>query len=281
MPESKKIVFLDIDGTLADRRNRVPLSARNACRRARENGHLLYIATGRTRRQINESILALGFDGIISSGGACIESGEQLVFSAFLPPSLLERLLGYFNSRKAGYLLELPERIITSPAFFFQFESIAFPLKRLPRASALWSFGNLLRNHIALPGEYFNREKVYKLVFLESEHLRFEDVKQNFGDDCEIFRNSVPLSVKGGGEITPRGIHKGSAAEWVTRFHSMDRKDTIAIGDSDNDRTMLEYAGLGIAMGNGNESLKKIAGDITGRVNRGGLSKAFVKYGLA
>jgi Cof subfamily protein (haloacid dehalogenase superfamily) len=279
MRESKKIVFLDIDGTLADR-GRVPRSARKACRGARENGHLLYIATGRARTQIGPSILAAGFDGIISSGGACIESGGRALFSAFLPPPLLERLLEYFDSREAGYALELPEKIVLSPGFFVHYKNIIAPLRWMPRAAVLWIFRNLLQSRIVLPGEYFDREKVRKLVFTESEHLSFEDVKREFGADCEVFRNSIPVSGRGGGELTPRGIHKGAAAERVARFHGMGREDVIAVGDSDNDRTMLEYAGIGIAMENGDELLKKSADDITGRVDRGGLLRAFEKHGL-
>ena len=76
------------------------------------------------------------------------------------------------------------------------------------------------------------------------------------------------------------GIHKGSAAVWVARHYGMDRKDAIAFGDSDNDRAMLEYAGVGVAMGNGDEALKRAADDVAGHVRRGGLAKAFRKYGL-
>jgi hydroxymethylpyrimidine pyrophosphatase-like HAD family hydrolase len=223
--------------------------------------------------------LALGFDGVISSGGACIESGGQTVFSAFLASPLLERLLEYLDSRGAGYMLELPEKNIVSSGFYAQCKKAVAPLRWMPQTIALWIFGNLLQSSIALPGEYFDRERVHKLVFTESKYLNFDDVKREFGADCEIFRNSFPIS--GGGELTARGIHKGSAAEWVTRFHSMNRKDAIAIGDGDNDRPMLEYAGVGIAMENGDEDLKKIADGVTGCVNRGGLLQAFEKYGLA
>jgi hydroxymethylpyrimidine pyrophosphatase-like HAD family hydrolase len=44
---------------------------------------------------------------------------------------------------------------------------------------------------------------------------------------------------------------------------------------------MLEYAGVGIAMGNGDEALKRIADDVTAHVRCGGLAKSLRKYGLA
>jgi Cof subfamily protein (haloacid dehalogenase superfamily) len=261
---SRKLVFLDIDGTLASSFNHVPSSAVNVCRAARKNGHLLYIASGRCRAQISDSILAIGFDGIICSGGACIEIGEQIVFSAFIPQPLLDRLIAYFNGHNAVFSLELPEIVIASPQFY----------SNMPRALL-----RLSRRYAPLD-EAFDRGRVCKAVFMESKNVCFEDVQKEFGADCEIFRNSIPLPGLSGGEVSAKGVHKGAAAAWVTHYHGMDRKDTIALGDSDNDRAMLEYAGVGIAMGNGDRALKRIADAIAGHVRFGGLAKAFKKYGL-
>jgi Cof subfamily protein (haloacid dehalogenase superfamily) len=260
----RKLVFLDIDGTLAFSFNRVPASAVKACRAARKNGHLLYIASGRSRSQISDSILAVGFDGIICSGGAHIEIGGQTLFSAFMPLPLFERLIAYFDSRGAAFSLELPEIAVTSPQFCLGMPRFLFRLSRF---------------YAPLDKE-FDRGRVCKAVFLESEKVRFEEVQKEFGAECEIFRNSIPLPGLSGGEISVKGVHKGAAAAWVTRYHGMDRKDTIAFGDSDNDRLMLEYAGVGVAMGNGDEALKRAADDVADHVRRGGLAKAFRKYGL-
>ena len=264
----RTLVFMDIDGTLASSFNYVPASARAACRAARKNGHLLYIASGRSRAQINETILAVGFDGIICSGGAYIEIDRQALFSAFLPQNTLERLIAYFSERGAGFSLELPEKIITNPQFY----SI------MPRALS----GALLRllRCYAPFGEEFDKKRVCKVVFVESNGVRFEDVQNEFSADCEIFRLSIPVPGMSGGEISVKGVHKGAAAAWVTQYHGMERENTIAFGDSDNDRTMLEYAGVGVAMGNSDEALKRVADDVAGHVRRGGLARAFRKYGL-
>jgi hydroxymethylpyrimidine pyrophosphatase-like HAD family hydrolase len=224
----------------------------------------LYIASGRCRSQISESIVATGFDGIICSGGAYIEIGGQALFSAFIPQPLLERLGTYLSERNAAFSLELPECVVSSPQFY----------AGMPRALL-----RLFRCYVSL-GEAFDRGRVCKVVFMESEKVRYEEVQKKFGAECEMFRNSIPLPGLSGGEISAKGIHKGAAAAWVTRYHGMDRKDTIALGDGDNDRSMLEYAGVGIAMGNGDEALKRVADDVTGHVRRGGLAKAFKKYGL-
>jgi Cof subfamily protein (haloacid dehalogenase superfamily) len=262
---SRKLIFLDIDGTLTSRLNHVPASALAACRAARKNGHLLYIASGRSRAQISPSILSVGFDGVISSGGAYIEIGGKAVYSAFLPRNTLEWLIAYFDGRDAAYSLELPEKIAANQRFY----------ARMPHA-----LFRLVSNGYAPPGEDFDHERVCKLVFTESKEVCFEEVQNEFSADCEIFRLSIPLPGMSGGEISAKGIHKGTAAAWIAKYHGVEQKDTIAFGDSDNDRTMLEYAGVGVAMGNGDEALKRVANDVAGHVRRGGLAKAFEKYGL-
>jgi len=60
----------------------------------------------------------------------------------------------------------------------------------------------------------------------------------------------------------------------------MDVADTIAFGDGPNDLDMIAYAGVGVAMGNAREELKKIADFVTKPVNEGGIAYAMQKLGL-
>ncbi|MHB9290990.1 putative Phosphatase YwpJ [Hollandina sp. SP2] len=280
---TQKIVFLDIDGTLANH-NHVPLSARRACCKARQNGHLLYICTGRARIQISRRILKMGFDGVISSGGGYIEitgqgQAPKLLSHAALEKKTLRRLLDYFNARQTPYLLELPGKVLASPSCKPYFDRLFAGMSWSPRAcmERLFLWFILHRREY---GEIDPHEDVYKVVFMEFDGLTFEAVQQEFGGECELFRNSIPIQNMKGGEISPRGVHKGSALEKVIAYHGISRENAIALGDSDNDRTMLECAGVGIAMGNADEALKQTADDVTDAIGKGGLAKAFKKYGL-
>ncbi|VTS26206.1 putative hydrolase [Streptococcus pseudoporcinus] len=53
---TRKIIFLDVDGTLLDYENKLPKSAVYAIRQAREKGHLIYVCTGRSRAEIQRDI---------------------------------------------------------------------------------------------------------------------------------------------------------------------------------------------------------------------------------
>ncbi len=93
---SSKLVFIDIDGTLADENHIVPESAKTACARAQANGHKLFICTGRSVPKIERSILDLGFDGVVSVAGAQANIGDKLLFQHLVSPEAIDAAMAYF-----------------------------------------------------------------------------------------------------------------------------------------------------------------------------------------
>jgi hydroxymethylpyrimidine pyrophosphatase-like HAD family hydrolase len=82
------------------------------------------------------------------------------------------------------------------------------------------------------------------------------------GDQLTIF-TSKPYYL----EILPPASDKGTALEWVAGMMGVEREAVMAIGDSMNDEAMIRWAGLGVAMLNGDERIKQIAQVITERTN--------------
>ena len=82
------------------------------------------------------------------------------------------------------------------------------------------------------------------------------------------------------GEIVNKQFNKGKAVKKVCSYLHIPLCDSIAFGDSMNDKEMLETAGLGICMQNGSEDLKKLADDICPSVREDGIYNAFCKYHL-
>lgn len=93
---SSKLVFIDIDGTLADENHIVPESAKTACARAQANGHKLFICTGRSVPKIERNILDLGFDGVVSVAGAQANIGDKLLFQHLVSPEAIDAVMAYF-----------------------------------------------------------------------------------------------------------------------------------------------------------------------------------------
>ena len=78
----RKLIFLDIDGTLVDAFAKPTERVVEALRKARENGHLLFLCTGRSMPLIASDIWEIGFDGVIASAGGHIEVGGNVVFDS-------------------------------------------------------------------------------------------------------------------------------------------------------------------------------------------------------
>lgn len=65
-----KFIFLDVDGTLVDYHNHIPESAVKAIRQARENGHLIYVCTGRSKAEMQPELWDIGLDGMMGGNGS-------------------------------------------------------------------------------------------------------------------------------------------------------------------------------------------------------------------
>jgi hydroxymethylpyrimidine pyrophosphatase-like HAD family hydrolase len=283
-------VFLDIDGTLMAMNQTIPQSAIEACRGARRNGHLLYICSGRQSIEIPRQVREIGFDGVVSAGGASIEAGGRSIFQAFLDAGVVVRLVDYFFSRREAFALDLPDRKIATSALWTLMER-AFRavtgagrgIGREDGGDALYTgSGNILSiisEGVSRKKRDFYREDVQKIIFV-GRGGSFDEVRDRFGGECELFRGSIPLFGTESGEISPSGVNKGAAVEVAARYHGIPLSDTIAIGDSDNDRPMIERAGVGVAMGNASDELKARAAHVTSRLEDGGIQRAFQELGL-
>ena len=93
--------------------------------------------------------------------------------------------------------------------------------------------------------------------------------------DLELVKNiEVTSSWKDNLEVMSEGSHKGNAVEYLCELLDIDREHIIAFGDNYNDLSMIEFAGTGVAMGNAEDDVKKIANHITDSNGNDGVAKA-------
>lgn len=99
-------------------------------------------------------------------------------------------------------------------------------------------------------------------------------LKENiYGNDLNIYP-SKPTYL----EIMPIKASKTSAITCLQKKFSIDKSEIIAMGDNYNDIDMLEYAGVGVAMGNAPEDVKRHADDVTLTNDEDGVAEALIKY---
>ncbi|MHB9290938.1 putative 5-amino-6-(5-phospho-D-ribitylamino)uracil phosphatase YcsE [Hollandina sp. SP2] len=269
----RKLVFLDVDGTLAGWDGKVPFSAREACRKAKEAGHLLCIATGRQYHVIGEDLLSMSFDGLISAGGGRIDVDHQMIAYAAFNRDVLAHIIEYFEKRGVGCTFERSDCLLASKRVFEYFETTGDAFSEI--IDFYITFEHVVKGE--LDASYTD---VAKVIFCDIGDTPLDEVKREFAGECEVFRGSMPFYGKNSGEIGPLGVDKGTAVDKVLRYYGIRKENSYAIGDGDNDRAMFSHCGYGIAMGNGDAELKAAADYVTDTVENAGIMKAFEHYSL-
>lgn len=279
--DTRKIVFIDIDGTLVGDDGKVPDSAQKACKQARENGHLLILCTGRSKAEIYDAILAIGFDGLIGAGGGYVEYNNEILYHKKVSREDVRHMVDFFNEHGIDFYLESNSALYASRYLKPHLERLIYgDVGDNPAAREKMERSP----HPFIAGLTYGETDLYKddinkVCFLESD-VPFQRIKAEFQERFEVIQCTVPIFGRDSGELMIPGIHKAVAIADLLEHLDLSRKDTIAIGDGLNDAEMLEYCAVGIAMGNAKAELIAIADDVTDRIEEDGLYNSFVKYNL-
>ena len=94
-----KILFIDVDGTLVDYTNHLPESAVTAIRKARANGHRVYICTGRSRAEVYSNIWGIGIDGMIGGNGSYVEDHDTVVMHQLITKEQCRHIVDWLHGR--------------------------------------------------------------------------------------------------------------------------------------------------------------------------------------
>ncbi|MDY8025744.1 Cof-type HAD-IIB family hydrolase [Paenibacillus polymyxa] len=279
---NKKIIFLDIDGTLVDDDGMIPESAKIACIEARKNGHLIYLCTGRSKAEIYDFIMEVGFDGIIGAGGGFVEIEGEMLYHHKVSDEDVRHMVDYFDEHDLDFYLESNGGLFASKNFLPHVERLIYgdvdndPVAREKKEQRPHPF----ITGLTIGEDNLYRSDVNKACFLENKNVPFEQIKKEFAGKFEVIQCTVSAFGQDSGELMVPGIHKAVAIEKLIEHLGRSQEDTIAIGDGMNDAEMIEYCALGIAMGNAKSGLKAIADDITDAVDEDGLFHSFKKHGL-
>ena len=273
----KKIIFLDVDGTLTDYENHVPASAVTAIRRARENGHRVYICTGRSRAEVYPELWDIGLDGMIGGNGSYVEDHGHVVMHRTMTLDQCRRAVDWLHGRGLEFYLESNNGLFASE----NFEAAAQPA--IERYSKRKGPDGPMTVRSAFPDMIFGgelyRDDLNKLSFLLSDYGDYLDAKAAFPD--------LKAGTWGGkdeealfGDLGVKDVDKAVGVNALVNYLHADMGDTIAFGDAEVDIPMLRCCAYGVAMGNGGPEIKAEADYITDAAEDDGLCKAFEKLNL-
>lgn len=275
----KKVIFLDVDGTLVDYENRLPESAVKAIRIARKNGHKVYISTGRSKAEVYEEIWDIGLDGMIGGNGSYVEDHGQVVMHQLITKEQCKRIVDWLHSRGLEFYLESNHGLFASEHFETRGESVIQEYsKRKGKADAERMTVRTVFPNMIFDGELY-RDDLNKVSYILETYKDYLDTKEKFPD-----LESGTWGGKGEealfGDLGVKGITKANAISHLLNYIGAEQEDTIAFGDAKIDISMLEYCAIGVAMGNGGPEIKAAADFVTDDVEQDGLYKAFERLEL-
>jgi hypothetical protein len=256
---SQKLFAFDIDGTLLDS-NKNPLpSTKKALNILKEAGHIVMIATGRSRYLAEEVITDLGFDNYILCNGSAAFIKEEQVYKRLLPK---EELLAFLDE---AHSMQIDTSFVGLDA---SKRSTTFNPEDMEEA--MNSFGSTTPD---LEPEFVHNEDVYQaLAFYDASY-------ENFFDDKYPELSFVRWHGKCV-DVIPKGGSKAATILEVAEQLGLSKEDVISFGDGMNDREMLQMSGTGVAMGNASEEVRGYANMITDDNDSDGIWKALVKLGF-
>ena len=257
-------LFFDIDGTiLSEVTCSIPESALQALKRAGENGHLVFINTGRTWCTLPEEVKNAPFDGYLCGCGTYILYRGEVLFAKSMEPERGRRVLEKMEEcRIEGFCeavndIYLPKRITRFP--------------EIERHKAAFRKRHLGERHF-LEKKDFVYDKIFVYVDEQSRVQEFWD---------EIAEDMDAIDREGGRyEIVPKGYSKATACELILKRFGIPKERCYVFGDSSNDLAMFEYAPHAIAMGKHSPVLEPYTEFVTRTVEEDGIAYALSHYGF-
>lgn len=258
-----KALFFDIDGTLLSEKTRtVPESAKEALKQAREQGHLVFINTGRVRCHLQAIESQVEVDGFLCGCGTRVIAEGRVLYSHQITPERCAQvkkdidecgLDGVLEGSEGCYCHRTPSRIPEVEE-----------LKNAVRESGC-----------PMPYDW------------EDEGYRFD--KLYLGSDgesrcLELFGRLKDFEIinRGDGfyECVPRGHSKATAIDLVLKHYGISLDDAYVFGDSANDLSMFRYARNCVAMGHHSPELDPYASFVTKDVEDDGIAYAMKELGI-
>ena len=263
-----KMIALDLDGTLNNDQKVITNRTKEALIAVQKKGVTVVLASGRPAPglQRESELLELEkYNGILLSynGGRVVDATTQaVIYEKCLPQETAVRLLKHIEDYPVTPIVDNGKHYYTTSKdeFMIEFESRLnnLGIKEVDNVADALDFSPA-KILIAAPNEQLmsSAEKIMKPFLKELS-----------------FVQSTPYFL----EATVKGISKASSLEAICNKLDIKPEEVMAFGDEQNDMTMIEFAGLGVAMGNACDKLKAIADEITLSNNEDGIAQTLEKY---
>ena len=271
-----KMVCIDMDGTLLGKSKKISKESKEVIKTIHDKGVEIVITTGRIYNNAAYYSHLLGVKSpVIAANGAIVmdKNNNKIIYENNIETDVCVRLI----------------ELLYKMNFFFHFytlDSIYCRDKLTKISTEIYmtkqvGFDNLkIKYHIIKNLEewkdFFKRTngQITKCIAFSPKPSKIIELKKELDNMEEVvYFGSGSRSV----EINSRGVSKGRGVKALADYYGFKREEIVCIGDNENDISMIEYAGLGVAMGNAIDEVKELADYITDTNKENGVAKAIKK----
>ena len=255
-----KAVFFDIDGTLVSfKTHRMPSSTVDALDRLRARGIRIFVASGRPRSLI-DNLGDYPFDGYVTCNGSLVEVGDETVYCRPLALETAIRVVDVLEAQGRTALVFQEKGTLMN--FLDDRAPVVGPVIQMPMPPV---------------GDVRAAVRARKTCQISCYVTVGEEEVWGFSRMPGVaFQRWHPMIL----DLTADGVAKGIGAQAAIDRLGIRREEAMSFGDGGNDKDLLRWAGIGIAMGNAKDDVKAVADEVTEDVDSDGLARALARHGL-
>lgn len=260
-----KLLFFDIDGTLIECNlgiYSITQNTRNALDKLKENGHDVFLATGRCKCFITDGVMDYPFSGYVTCNGGYVEYRGEPVYKAVIPSEAIKATMALSQKHDFNYYFESSDYIYIRDCNDERHQWFAKNWGMKPETVI----------------DDFDPEAIeaYIGMIVVNDKKDIPVMVETLSKYFDVQRHQSDYSF----DLTLKGVSKAVGIEKLVERIDRDISDTIAFGDGRNDIEMLETVKLGVAMGNAMPEAKAVADYETDRIENDGIIKALEHFEL-
>jgi Cof subfamily protein (haloacid dehalogenase superfamily) len=259
-----RLITIDLDGTLFDYNSEISHKNRQAINDCIKNGIKVVVSSGKSIKCVGTVSRELGLvDPQIASGGTAVITPDLKLLAVMkIPRDSVLKAIDLARKDNIGLALDTTDGHLyyekKYPGMEFFFESGEFIEK----------VKDMRQDHIV------DNALLFTLIVNENDAFN-KILEMNADEDIKIRRGSpYLLNIN----IMSRGAGKVAGLRKILEISNIDKSEVMAIGDNNNDLGTIEFAGLGIAMGNASDDVKLAADHITTDNDNNGVAEAIYKF---
>jgi Cof subfamily protein (haloacid dehalogenase superfamily) len=253
-----KIVFFDIDGTLIDEEKQIPRDALEAVKELKKRNVEVVISTGRAPYFFTSIAEQFGIESFVSFNGSYVVYKGKVIYERTIPTNILESLE--------------KEALANGHPLVFQGNEANYA-NHDQHPQVIESFRSLKIDPPAYRPHYWKEAKIFQALIHCQAHEE-EKYLPHFKEVNFVRWHKYSM------DVLPAHGSKAEGIQAVLKHLGISPAEAVAFGDGLNDKEMLSYVGMGIAMGNAHEQVKPFANFVTKHINEGGIKHGLEYAGL-